>query len=97
MSPGTFSSQRRRCDGESSGSISVVVRDGSVRLDYRLGQGQPIVQLVYFSWTRPQFGGRKRWFLCPLCTRSDVGAEGPARLVGDRSGFEFPDKPRGMH
>lgn len=33
------------------------------------GGGQPIEQPVYFSWTRPQFGGRRPWFLCPLCIR----------------------------
>jgi hypothetical protein len=27
------------------------------------------VQPVYFSWTRPKFGGRRPWFLCPLCIR----------------------------
>jgi hypothetical protein len=53
LSPGTFFSQTWTCDGESSGSVSVVVRDGSVTLGYRLGQnGQPIEQPLYFAWTR---------------------------------------------
>jgi hypothetical protein len=68
LSPGTFFSQSWTCDGQSSGSIGVFVRDGSVTLGYRLGQGgQPIEQPVYFSWTRPKFGGRRPWFLCPRC------------------------------
>jgi hypothetical protein len=29
-------------------------------------------------------------------SRSDDGAEDPGAVGGDRSGFEFPDKPRGM-
>ena len=103
------------------------VRDGSVTLGYRLGQGQPIEQPVYLSWTRPQFGGRRPWFVCPRCNRrvallylrgerwtcriccglayrSELELKGSrgqmmaqkiqARLGGDRSGFEFPDKPR---
>jgi hypothetical protein len=52
-----------------SSKIGVAVRDGSVTLGYRLGQGQPIEQPVYFSWTRPKFGGRRPWFLCPRCIR----------------------------
>ena len=56
-------------DGEPSGNIGFLVKDGSVTLDYRLGQGQPNVQPVYFSWTRPKFGGRRPWFLCPRCIR----------------------------
>jgi hypothetical protein len=51
------------------GRQAVQVVNGSVTLGYRLGQGQPIEQPVYFSWTRPQFGGRRPWFLCPLCIR----------------------------
>jgi hypothetical protein len=70
LSPGTFFSQTWTRDGEPSGNIGVLVKDGSVTLGYRLGQnGQPIEQPVYFSWTRPQFGGRRPWFLCPLCIR----------------------------
>ena len=94
------------------------------------GGGQPIEQPVYFSWTRPQFGGRRPWFLCPLCIRrvallylrgerwacrvccdlayrSELESKGyrgqmkarkiRMRLGGNRSGIEFPDKPRGMH
>jgi hypothetical protein len=58
------------CNGESSGSISVFVRDGCVTLGYRLDQnGQWIEQPVYFSWTRPKFGGRRPWFLCPRYIR----------------------------
>jgi hypothetical protein len=58
------------CNDESSGSISVFVRDGCVTLGYRLDQnGQRIEQPVYFSWTRPKFGGRRPWFLCPRCIR----------------------------
>jgi hypothetical protein len=36
LSPGTFFSQSWTCDGESSGSISVVVRDASITLGYRV-------------------------------------------------------------
>jgi hypothetical protein len=130
LSPGTFFSQTWTRDGEPSGKIGVLVKDGSVTLGYRLGQGQPIEQPVYFSWTRPKFGGRRPWFLCPLCIRrvallylrgeswacriccdlayrSELELKGhrgqmmarkiQARLGGDRSGFEFPDKPPGMH
>jgi hypothetical protein len=131
LSPSTFFSQTWTRDGEPSGSISVFVRDGSLALGYRLGQrGQPIEQPVYFSWTRPQFGGRRPWFLCPRCIsrvallylrgerwscrkccdlayQSELESKGSrgqmkarkirARLGGDWSGFEFPDKPRGMH
>ena len=69
LSPGTFFSQTWTRDGEPSGNIGVLVKDGSVTLGYRLGQGQPIEQPVYFTWTRPQFGGRRPWFLCPRCIR----------------------------
>jgi hypothetical protein len=59
--PGKVFTCEWTCDGESSCSISVVVRDGSITLGYRLGQnGQPIEQPVYFSWTRPNFGGAGR-------------------------------------
>jgi hypothetical protein len=102
-----------------------------ITLGYRLGQdGQPIEQSVYLGWTRPQFGGRRPWFICPRCNRrvallylcgerwacriccelayrSELELKGyrgqmmtqkfQARLGGDRSGFEFSDKPRGMH
>jgi hypothetical protein len=54
---------------EPTGNIGVLVKDGSVTLGYRLGQDQPIEQPVYFTWTRPKFGGRRRWFLCPRCIR----------------------------
>jgi hypothetical protein len=69
LSPGTFFSQTWTRDGELSGNIGVLVKDGSVTRGYRLGQGQPIEQPVYFSWTRRQAGGRRPWFLCPRCIR----------------------------
>jgi len=107
-----------------------VSRPTPTRWPNSAGQGHPIEQPVYFSWTRPQFGGRRPWFLCPRCIsrvallylrgeswacrrchdlryQSELEPKGrrglmmvrkiQVRLGGDRSGFEFPDKPRGMH
>jgi hypothetical protein len=47
LSPGTFFSQTWTRDGEPSGNIGVLVKDGSITLGYRLGQGQPIEQRVF--------------------------------------------------
>ena len=61
------------CNGEPSGSIgykALMHQPGEERLvlEYTRGQGdnaERVVQSVYLTFTRPKFGGKRWWMICP--------------------------------
>jgi hypothetical protein len=127
LSPGTFFSQSWTCDGQSSGSIGVFVRDGSVTwaIDWAravnrssspcisAGRAQSLVGAGHGSSARAVFsrllsstsvasvglaGFAAIWPINRSWSRRAIAARKiRARLGSNRSGIEFPDKPRGMH
>jgi hypothetical protein len=61
---------------------------GFVRLEYRLGRGDASEWLAYdveLQTTRPQLGGIRWWFTCPLCNRRVVKLYLGGRYFGCRS------------
>lgn len=61
------------CSGEPSGSIgykALMHQPGEERLvlEYTRGRGdnaEHVVQSVYLTFTRPKFGGKRWWLICP--------------------------------
>ena len=58
-------------NGEEIASIGIQVEEGYVTLFYthtpREGKPQEIKDRVAVDWTACHYGGKRPWFLCPLC------------------------------
>jgi hypothetical protein len=59
--------------GKESGSIGYRVKTDRLILVYRNrqygGRWENIEDEIYFTWTQCNYGGNRRWFLCPECNR----------------------------
>ncbi len=59
--------------GQKTGSIDYRVDTDGLRLIYRTrpngGDWQDVNELIPFSATRANFGGFRKWLLCPSCSR----------------------------
>jgi hypothetical protein len=59
--------------GERIASISVRVFEGHIRLQYKSkpygGEWEQINDTIYFGETRAGYGGLRKWFICPSCSR----------------------------
>ena len=48
------------------GSVRLLLTASGVMVDYRAG-GEPVLQLVKLTSTRPHLGGQRLWWVCPRC------------------------------
>lgn len=59
--------------GESTDSIAYLMYPDRMELDFKYkqfgGEWQPIRQTIDFDRTACNFGGERKWFLCPQCRR----------------------------
>ncbi len=62
----------QHCDKE-TGSIGYRTEDKRLILNYQRrqkdGDWQSIEQVIPLTWTYPNYGGKRTWFLCPHCCR----------------------------
>ena len=58
---------------EKTGNINLRIYDNAVDLIYSFkddsGAWQSVEERVSLTWTHPNYGGRRAWFLCPRCNR----------------------------
>ncbi|MEO1661141.1 MAG: hypothetical protein AAFR51_09145 [Pseudomonadota bacterium] len=57
--------QNERC----MGSVNCTVTGSTIMLDYVLLDGRSVSAFIELTTTHPQFGGVRRWFVCPDCGR----------------------------
>ena len=73
LSAGTSGSLSWSCGGEPTGSIRYRIEEDRMVLDYRYrdsdGEWEPITESIWFDSTACNYGGRRKWFLCPHCGR----------------------------
>jgi hypothetical protein len=55
--------------GEVCASISGLVFEDYLQLQYTYRKTEEIKQKIYFEWTPCNYGGRRVWFSCPFCHR----------------------------
>ena len=71
--------------GEPSGNIQFMAYENHILLDFKSRnygeeEWQNIQQHVLFNNTRMNFGGQRRWFLCPRCNRRCLILYGGSRF-----------------
>lgn len=61
------------CDGEPNGDIRYTCYHDHLVLKYRYrengGEWQPVTEIIDFDTTPCNYGGSRRWYLCPDCQR----------------------------
>jgi len=61
------------CNGQESGSIRYRIENDRMLLNYRErsrgGEWQDVEQVVLFDQTPCNYGGTRKWFICPNCAR----------------------------
>ncbi len=72
LKPNYYGSLSWNCGGEPSGHIHYSMFDDKMILKYSYRQygddeWHPVEQTVWFDRTRPNYGGERKWFLCPRC------------------------------
>lgn len=71
LQPGTSGSLSWSCNGESSGYINYVMEQDKMILQYRYRirgeEWSDVEETVKFDRTPCNFGGDRKWFLCPRC------------------------------
>ena len=76
LEPGRYFGWQWTREGEETGSIRVRIGHGNLRLMYRQRdygeEWQDMDYPVHLTWTNPNLGGSRPWFLCPArgCGRS---------------------------
>ena len=74
LEPGTSGSLNWSQGGEQIGAIQYRCECDGLRLIYRSrpysGDWQEVNELIPFTYTNTNFGGQRRWFKCPSCSRS---------------------------
>jgi hypothetical protein len=72
------------CGGEPSGWIRYSMFDNRMELRYRIrlngGDWQDVNQTVWFDETECNYGGCRKWFICPHCGRRVALLYGAQRL-----------------
>lgn len=56
----------KKWDGDGEASISVLVGEHDLTLDY-LANGEPITQRIWRDSTPCHYGGQRDWLICPRC------------------------------
>ena len=73
LRPGNMGTLSWSRGGEKTGSIAFRIEDGHMILYYRhrphSGNWEPVEQTVSFDHTPCNYGGQRKWFLCPRCWR----------------------------
>ncbi len=73
LKPGYQGSLSWTSRGEPSGNINYICHQESLFLDYRYrvngGDWQPVQQQISIVTTPCNYGGGRKWFLCPSCSR----------------------------
>ena len=73
LAPGRRGELTWNVGGRPSGSIGIFVEEGSLELTYhRRGPAQEwrhVHEVIALDSTEQQFGGERRWFICPSCNR----------------------------
>ena len=71
LNPGVSGSMSWSNRGEKTGSIGFSVKENSITLNYRHkptnGEWEPIEQVISIDRTPCNYGGYRKWFLCPRC------------------------------
>lgn len=73
MRPGSSGSMTWTRGSEAVGTIGLTVLSDRVRLSYRHkpygGDWEEISETIFLTGTDAGFGGRRKWFVCPSCSR----------------------------
>ena len=73
LRPGAFGSLAWKRQGRETGSIRYRMEADCMVLNYRHrphgGEWEDAEEVISFDWTPCNYGGRRRWFLCPHCHR----------------------------
>ena len=73
LQPGISGTLSWSCRGLASGSIDFRVETERLILNYRNrqngGEWENIADEIIVTWTPCNYGGNRRWFLCPGCNR----------------------------
>lgn len=77
--PGNSKTMTWSRGGERVASISMACGQAGLRLMYRTGDGS-VDEMIPFTWTRTNFGGRRQWFEYPRCRRPKRVLYGGARF-----------------
>ncbi|MDA3787908.1 MAG: hypothetical protein PF503_05400 [Desulfobacula sp.] len=71
LKPGISGSLSWSSRGESTGSIRFSMQENNMILKYRHrprgGEWQDVEQIISFDQTPCNYGGHRKWFLCPRC------------------------------
>ena len=72
LRPGVTGSLSWNCGGEPSGNIRYNMFSDKMILKYSYRQygddeWQPVEQTIIFSYSRCNYGGERKWFICPNC------------------------------
>ncbi len=71
LKPGISGSLSWSCNGEQTGSIGFETTTRGIVLNYRHrphgGDWEPVKQEILFDSTPCNYGGHRKWFLCPHC------------------------------
>ena len=73
LHPGSMGSLSWSCGGEETGSIGFQMKEDRMVLNYRHrhpdGEWEDVEQIVPVIKTPCNYGGYRKWFLCPKCSR----------------------------
>ena len=73
LNPGASGSMSWSNRGETTGSIGFRIEENKMILKYRHKprdcEWEPIEQVIYFDKTPCNYGGYRKWFLCPRCSK----------------------------
>jgi len=84
LTPGRQSSLKWSRLGRQTGGITIVAHEDHIQLLYNyrrggVGDWQDVKQQINFTWTDCHYGGRRRWFICPFCSRRVAVLYGPGK------------------
>ena len=73
LQPGTSGPISWSCNGEETGRINFKIEGNNMILSYRYGsqgcEGESVEQVVHMTQTPCNYGGYRKWFLCPRCSK----------------------------
>lgn len=82
------------CNGEPSGDINYQRYNNQLILDYRYRDNgedwQPVKQAINVSETDCNYGGQRKWFLCPNCGRRCAILYSASKLFLCRECYKLP-------
>ena len=72
LRPNTKGSLTWSCGGEPTGNINYTMFENTMVLNFKwrdYGDWESVKQTICFDRTRCNYGGTRRWFLCPHCNK----------------------------